>query len=376
MEDEVGFIVIEEAENESKTCYEKVVNHILEFREQGMASILSLDDFNRLYSESKARGWSYYTDIANTIFNVLEYTQLVVRDKVDGNPSMHISDDANREVLRILSDVPPFIKNPENEEFFQRKYGVGPYRQKDTRNLDKTQTVTKTVVMESKIKSAFITRSLYEPIYNITSDLIDNLVADVGGVYLYNEVEDVVRKFFPKGAISGFYSNYHRMAFSGTEHATDFEKATANIFHEIFGFDSKQIGQQGRVPDVVLSSSVEQSQVIIDNKAYSAYTVNHDHFNRMVHTYIPGIGGYGLSDYPLKSFCYIAGGFGKNIETNLNDIYKATGIPGSALTVQSVIKMIEVNQVRELTHKDILRVMSSNKLVLPDAVENLTCSYT
>lgn len=368
-EDEVGYIVIEEAENESESCYKKVVNHILDYRDRGALSLPSLEQFNILYGESQPHKWTYYTDIANTLFNVIEYTQLARRTDSDGFTKLVIPEDSKHEVNSILSNTPSFISRPEDEVYFQRKYGVGPFQQKDTRNLDNTKTVTPKIIMESKIRTAFISKSLTEPIYKISSDLIDSIVVATNNLYSYSEVEDTLRKMYPHGAIGGFFSNYYQMAFSGRDEARDFEIATANIFKEVFGFESKQIGQTGRVPDVVISSESDKYQVIIDNKAYEKYTVQHDHYNRMVYTYIPKINEYSFSKYPLVAFCYIAGGFGPSMSKSLLEISDASGIKGSALTVSTVIKLAEGAQENgNLTHEYFKNILSSNRVMTPSDV--------
>ena len=77
-------------------------------------------------------------------------------------------------------------------------------------------------------------------------------------------------------------------------------------------------------------------QAIIDNKAYSKYTISNDHYNRMVHNYIGNLNKYSSSTAPLAFFTYIAGGFGKNIDTQIKGIADATGVNGSAMSVSNM----------------------------------------
>lgn len=366
-EDEVGLIVIEEAENESDSCYRKVINHILDYRQRGMETIPDLDEFNKLYGEGHPHKWTYYTDIANTLFNVLEYTQLARRTSVDGYSRLILNPDKIQEVRFFLDKDLPFIPRPEDEVFFQRRYGVGPYQLKDTRNLDKAKTVTAKIVLESKVRRSIISKSLLEPIYRISSDLIEFIVAENDNSYSYSQVEDVARKLFPNGAIGGFFSNYYQMAFSGREEARDFEIATANLFHEIFGFETWHIGQSGRVPDVVISTDVGEYQVIIDTKAYERYTVSHDHFNRMAHTYIPSVYSYSPSGYPLIAFCYIAGGFGQSMQNSLTEISECSNVPGVAFTVSAVIDLAENQQSHPKDFMQLKKLFVSNEVITPDS---------
>ena len=57
--------------------------------------------------------------LANTLINWLEYTQLVKR--CEG--CVEILDDKVLEVQYILADNPNFRDRPEQQEYFQRKYG-------------------------------------------------------------------------------------------------------------------------------------------------------------------------------------------------------------------------------------------------------------
>lgn len=92
---------------------------------------------------------------------------------------------------------------------------------------------------------------------------------------------------------------------------------------------------------MLLLSDESEFQAILDNKAYHKYTINNDHYNRMVHNYIGNIGNYSKSDKPLAFFLYIAGGFGSNIDKQLKNIDDATDVNGSAISVSNVIKMVE-----------------------------------
>ena len=92
------------------------------------------------------------------------------------------------------------------------------------------------------------------------------------------------------------------------------------LFETSFGFEAKHVGPIGLTPDVLLLSDEDGWCGIVDNKAYSRYTISNDHRNRMVRNYIGGLGNYYNGVLPLAFFTYIAGGFGKNIDTQIRDI--------------------------------------------------------
>lgn len=357
--DEIAFIVILHAENESASCFEKIINRILDYRVHG-EDYLKKEDFS-LYPPSKGEGRhgdpkGYLSDIANTIINWIEYTQLAKRDE---NKKIRILDDKKEEVNFILAKPFPFIERPENEEVFQRKYGLDTKHSKDTRNLANTKTVTSKIIDEQKIKSEFIGLSLSSPITSITQEIIELIERKTG--IDKSKVEDYLLKMYPHGAIGSFMSEYFEMAFKGREDATEFEKNTVLLFQEIFHYKAKHVGPIGLTPDVLLISDTDGYQAIIDNKAYSKYTISNDHRNRMIHNYIYGLNNYSGSKVPLAFFAYIAGGFGSNIDSQLKSISDEASVKGSAITVARFIDLIKIHLKEEYSHSELRRIFSLNR---------------
>lgn len=362
-QEEIAKIIITEAENETDTCYEYIVNKILSFRNYGDQCLDK--DFFRKYSPSKGkisvlRPFAHLEDIANTMLNWLEYTQLIVRE----NGKVDILADKELIVRDIIKKSLPFIPRPEEHEFFQRRYGLDPNHQKDTRNLNKTQTITPAIIAEHRVKQAFIALSLKEPITSITTALIDNIAEKTG--ISRHVVENILYKNYPHGAISAFMANYFEMAFRGREKCRDFEQATANIFREVFGFETTWLGSawSGKeVPDILLVSREAKFQAIIDTKAYSKYELPTTQRDRMIYHYLPDINKYGDSSLPLSFFLYIAGGFSNSINASLNRITTASGINGSVISITNFIKMIEQHSVIPYSHGEIQYIFSLNRQI-------------
>lgn len=364
-EDEIAKICAVDAENESDKCYESVVNHILQYRSYGDQCLDP--DFFQKYKPSRGEcnpdhPFSHLKDMANTMVNWLEYTQLVTRDD---NKHLVILDEKINEVRLILAKVPAFIDRPEDHEFYQRKYGLDPKHRKDLRNLDETKTITAKIIAEQKIRQAYIRASIAKPITGITPDLIADITEETG--INTSLVEDVLRKTYPHGSIGAFMASYFEMAFKGTEEAVDFEKATTELFHDVFKYNAIHLGQTGSksAPDILLLSDDEGYQAIIDNKAYSKYSITGDHLNRMVHNYIEKIATYSDSTYPIGFFSYIAGGFGKQIDRQIKQESMESGVRGSGITVSNFIKMIE-NQTsgdRTYSHRELRDIFSLNRQI-------------
>jgi len=361
--EEIGKIVITEATNESNSCYEYVVNRILSFREKGDASLP--EDFLQTHTSSHGtinfkNPYKHLLDIANTIINWLEYTQLIYRE--DGN--IKIASDKYKEVSEIISQKTTFIDRPEEHEFFQRKYGLDPWHKKDTRNLLKTEPISSRTIDMQRIRQAFIAYSIHKPISSINSIIVDT-IADKTGTNK-NLVEEVLYKEYPHGAVGGFLSGYYEMAFKGKDEAVDFEIATANIFNDVFGYNAIHLGQTGSksAPDVLLVSDSDGYQAIIDNKAYSQYSITGDHHNRMVHNYIENISNYSTFNLPIGFFTYIAGGFINTINKQIQSEVAESHVPGSGITVGNIIKMVEQHQISPYSHHELRTIFGLNRQIM------------
>ena len=161
-------------------------------------------------------------------------------------------------------------------------------------------------------------------------------------------------------------ANYFEMAFSGREQCRQFEEATANIFREIFKFDSTWLGSatSGReVPDVLLVSDNAGFQAIIDTKAYSRYDLPSTHRDRMIYHYLPDLKNYSSSKLPVGFFSYIAGGFSNTIAHPLNEVVRLSQVNGSAMPVTVFIKMVENNAIKPYSHAEIKTIFSLNRQV-------------
>jgi AlwI restriction endonuclease. len=359
IEEEIAKIIITEAENETDNCYEYIVKRIIEFRNFG-EKCLDKDFFTKYAPGSGTvnpdHPFSHLTDTANTMVNWIEYTQLAKRDD---EKKVRIIDDKMDEIQSILSAATPFIDRPEQQEYFQRKYGLDPKHKKDTRNLTQTKTITSKMIAEQKIKQAFIGESLKSPIGKISIGLIDK-IADQTGIEI-SVVEETLLKLYPHGAIGSFMTEYFEMAFKGRDEASEFEKATVELFKNVFEFETRHVGPIGLTPDVCILSHESRYVGIIDNKAYSKYTISNDHHNRMVHNYIKS---YSAECYPLAFFSYIAGGFGNNITPQIKDIVDETSVHGNAMSVSNMIKMVENHQRKKYKHEQIRDIFSVDRQIL------------
>ena len=150
----------------------------------------------------------------------------------------------------------------------------------------------------------------------------------------------------------------------GQAGATEFEKATVELFRNVFHMKAAHVGPIGNTPDVFVESDEEHFCGILDNKAYKdGYSIIGDHKRRMVDEYIPNYKQYGNTDYPLAFFSYIAGTFGSNIDSQIKSITTQTGVKGSAMPVDILIDFAEDYEANHRTHRDLLDVFSVGRQV-------------
>lgn len=351
---EIALIVAVQAENETRRCYETVVEEILRYRSFGEQ--IFEDGYLKKHSASEGN----LMDVANTMMNWLDYTQLVYREK----GIIGIPDEKKEEVEKLVADIPAFIQYPVENDVYQRKYGVDPWHQKDTRNILNTVAISSKVIDRNRILRAFFNYSSLRPVRKINSEVIDYICKLSGTEPGFTE--SVLIETYPNGAVGGYLSNYRNMAFQGRDEAIDFEKATTNLFQDIFGYKAIHLGQTGAksAPDVLLVSDKEGYQAIIDNKAYSKYSISGDHHNRMVHNYLEHINNYSSCSHPIGYFTYISGGFVPHINKQIMNEVNESGIHGSGITVSNLIMLIEDHMENPYSHAELRKIFGLDRQIL------------
>ncbi|QEY21616.1 restriction endonuclease [Psychrobacillus sp. AK 1817] len=364
--EEIGRFVITEGENESRNCFEHVVQRIISYRLNGDAILPS--DFEEQYLSSttglrsREKTLSYLEDIANTFINYLEYTQLIERN----SNGIYIPQDRISDVDSILNDGTNIrqldTNHPYGIENFQRGFGLAPGQNRDNRNFG-GQTVTDNLYRERRIRSDLLHIAGTRPITNFTVSLVREIADSTG--YSIREVEDALDGFRPD-TFSQFEASYLNMAISGTELATEFEIATRGIFEQL-GFHAEHVGNHALHPDIFVESPQNYSG-IIDTKAYRTYTINNDHRNRMVNNYIPTYQNqYGNVEF----FMYVADGFGSNIASQVQNIADRTNVNGSVITARNVIRLLQRYQATPIDHNSLRILFANNSVITMSEIDSL-----
>jgi hypothetical protein len=84
----------------------------------------------------------------------------------------------------------------------------------------------------------------------------------------------------------------------------------------------------------------------------------------MVHNYIGGLRNYYDGTLPLAFFTYIAGGFGKNINSQIAGITRQTQVQGSAVSVSGIISLVEHYSAGNYDHSKLRGLFSIGRQII------------
>ncbi|WP_336644847.1 hypothetical protein [Microbacterium sp. USHLN186] len=384
-DEEIAACVLGYATRHSARQATAVADRVLDFRARGIESLEG--DFADRFGAGKSAEQLIRTtlkDVANTFAQWLRYTGYATESNgVDfGRPDVKTVTALNTDLMHdIEAQVAEWSTKPllaMNEgtgtaydasraaEAYQRTYGVKAGATKDQRQISavrRTSTNDRTIgLISAALSHLYATTIVTEP----TAAVVDAIVTHTGldREIVRTGVSQLIAT--PRAGLGQFLDRYQQMAFSGTEEAIAFEKATAEVMRTVFNLEAAHVGQGGRVPDVEVRSASWVG--IVDTKAYAAYALESDHQLRMQTSYIPAYQGLHL---PLGFFLYIAGGFAPSFTPNLRKISAATGVPGAGIAIHPWLDLIDTYLDSGLDHEDLLRLWTSNREITPADIASL-----
>lgn len=362
--DEIALIAICYGKSNKQETVDAVVQRILALRSDGLPTLDP--DYVQQFSSTRAKETNFdklaanLRDIANTCRNWLGFTQLI--DVSDG--VWRIAEGSEEIVAAIVDEYKdrPLIKAWDNEEKFQRRYGLLPGQRKDTRNLDgEIGAISAGAIEEMRIEHAYLGIASTNVISRITPQVIKEVSTKTG--ISPARVERVLTSKYPGGSAAWFMAQYVQLAFQSRERATDFEIATASIFQDVFGFTAKHIGSRPRRPDIVVDSSESHYGALLDSKAYKhGYSATIGQQNRM-RDYINDYPAYSPTSNPLAFFTYVVSGTKVTLRTQIQEIARENNIPGAAITAAQIAAMVERHSKKAYTHDEIRQILSVNREV-------------
>ena len=359
----------------SHECLGFCVSKILELRKRNAKS---LNEIEELFSEVSLYlprgGWNWneqpsleqkikqlenIKDIANTAGNYLRAAQLVyVTESEKGKIRYEYNADFDSIYQRERNLK--FIDATLSEEAFQRNFGRYD-KAKDTAKSSSEKnpgllTFIQTLYLNEKKKNLFGSldglRFAEEQSkqWGISKDSILNAIASLGP-----SVSNLQHDLYLD------YSN------SGTEHALDFEKATAEILKSL-GFDATlHIGQEkarsdrrGGYPDICIKCSASSECGLADTKASNVFVISDTDELKLKEYYLNSNEDF-FPDSTLTYYLYIAGNFKKTMGTHVKALSKELRIPVTALRAKALLALYE--RETKPSMEEVLRTFKSGTVI-------------
>lgn len=301
-------------------------------------------------------------DIGNTMFNNLDITGLF--EKVSQPvPAFKIHDNSILIVKEILKNKVQLFKRYDEQEVFQRHYGLGLNNVKDIRNFSEERVVTHHDAEAKKVVWSYFSLLSNSPLLKLEQSTYEN-ISNMTAVPV-KRVKEIVSSLGVTPSFDIFEQRYLELSVSGLEGARAFEQATAGIFGEYgLGFETEWIGNKPNSPDVLVTTYDKVYGGVLDAKAYKEYSLSGDHQRRMSVVYVPRCSKE-LNDknIPLKFFGYVAGDYIGNIEEGLNRIFKHCNVNGFAITAKELISLVRRHREKPFTKTELLDLFSGNQRI-------------
>ncbi|WP_164234103.1 restriction endonuclease FokI C-terminal domain-containing protein [Microbacterium hydrocarbonoxydans] len=304
---------------------------------------------------------SKLNDIANTALNWLEYSDVIERNRdVVSIPESLVG--AASALIDVYTRENP-IRDSDQEETFQRRYGLPPGVRKDTRDLARSRALTELEHARRRVNTVVMGWARSELLVEgATPEIIDRLVEATGleRAMVARVAQQVLGR---DRTVDQFLSTYANLVHDESPRAAKlFEESTANILKAVFRVDAKLVGSQGREPDVVVSGDGWRG--IVDTKAYSGeYTLPSGH-DRAMREYVEN---YRAGDSPLRFWAFICGAVARGASAKVHFLGKQVGLAGTVVGMVAWLQMIKLAEAGVIGGSDLPRLFSiGRELTLED----------
>ncbi|VEW10782.1 AlwI restriction endonuclease [Brevibacterium casei] len=278
-QDEVARVVILIGTGDTAADTNRVAAEIKQYRSTGVNELEFLERFGK-GDDTFEKLVDRLGDIANTVFNWLELTGVI--DRKPGQVELVAKGEDEAGKLIEKYGHASLISNPEDEDKFQRRYGLPPGKTKDTRNLSGGTSITRAEFVRRRVTTILTRISEQELLVDgATPEVVARLVDETD--FDHSEVAKIATNVLGTDrTLDNFLYTYQSLPHSSAKDAPrKFEQATAEIFRRVFKLDAECVGQAGREPDVVVTKPGEW-RGIVDTKAYDGdYSLPSSHERAM-----------------------------------------------------------------------------------------------
>ena len=354
-QDEVALIVIFEGTGDSELAADRVAKRLLEYRSTGIDQALFLEEHGNP-SDTFKKAFARYKDIANTVFNWLEVTGVIERDK----NIIRVASSAIEAAEALLGAYGglPLIKHPDETERFQRSYGLPPWKQKDTRNLSAAPPLSRAEFVSRQINTVITRWAQSELLIDgATPEVVARLVVETQ--LEYAEVEAAAKRILGTDrTLDAYLYNYQSLVFSTSREAPrQFEQATAEILRRVFGLDAVCVGQAGREPDVIVTKP-DEWRGIIDTKAYSGeYSLPAEH-ERAMREYVEKYTE--MDGEAVRFWAFIAGAISRGAGSKARRLAEQLGTPGVVVGMLAWLQIIRLGQEDKIASEQLAELFSAS----------------
>jgi hypothetical protein len=354
-QEEVARVVILIGTGDTAADADRVAAEIKNYRSVGINELEFVERFGK-GDDTFEKLVDRFGDVANTAFNWLELTGVI--DRKPGQVELVARGEDEAAKLIEKYGRASLIAHPEDEDRFQRRYGLPPGKTKDTRNLSGGTSITRAEFVRRRITTKLTRMSEEELLVDgATAEIVERLVRETD--FDHSEVEKVAAKVLGTDrTLDNFLYSYQSLPHSSAKDAPrKFEQATAELFRRVFKLDAECVGQTGREPDVVVTKKGSW-QGIVDTKAYSGdYSLPSSHERAMreyVETYRARLGA------PLRFWVFIAGSVSKGAKHRVRQLADRVGSPGSVIGMLAWTEMIRLAQKGRIDAERMADLFSSN----------------
>lgn len=354
-EDEIALIVITEGTGDSNADSDRIAQLIKNYRADGIDESSFVARFGKAgdtFESIKSR----FGDIANTAMNWLEVTSAV--ERASGKIELAVASIPFAESLVNQYGNVPLIAHPQDEDRFQRSYGLPPGKRKDTRNLSSTTYVTRDEFVFRKVNTLLTGWSQTELLIDgATPELVDRIVSSTQ--FTHAEAEKAASRVLGSDrTLDSFLVHYQGLVYSLSKDAARmFEQTTALLLSQVFHLETKCVGQTGREPDVLVKQPGDW-RGIIDTKAYSGdYSLPAGH-QRAMREYVE----QHKSSEPeyLRFWAFIAGSVSAGASQRAKSLANLVDVPGTVVGMLAWLRIIRLGYSGQMSPEDLANLLSSS----------------
>ncbi|GAB6099217.1 hypothetical protein JCM16358_10960 [Halanaerocella petrolearia] len=318
-------------------------------------------------------------DVVSTMKTHLTEAELISSD----SKNFELTPELRELLQNILGDTSHFPKDlipfegysqyldPDEKKLlelrFLNKYGRGW----NTKSGIQRSSLKGKVVSRQKVKERTM-KSEYEKAVKtkvVSSKLEAIEIIKDNTQYSKEDIAEVVKNS-PSPDLNEFAKYFIEIGKNGDENL-EFEKLCQAVFSKL-GFESEHVGQKGRYPDVLAMYDSDQVG-LIDAKATSGEYSVVSSDERAMRDYVTKFRDekYKGKSLNVGFFVFVAGATANTSDTNINNIYQDTGVPGSIISASTLMDLLRLQIENPKNIAELTKLFKLNREIVNSDLEKL-----